>query len=62
MYIYCKYAPCKKCTPAIEEQAKKHSNFMFFAFIKNSEAFEKYLDEKNQKLGEEPKYLYTFIS
>ena len=59
MYIYCKYAPCEKCTPAIEEQAKKHSNFMFFAFIKNYESFKKYLDEKKQRLSE--KYLYTFI-
>lgn len=62
MYIYCKYEPCDKCTPAIKKQAKKHSNFMFFAFIKDNIAFDKYLKEKNKKLHKEPKYLYTFIS
>lgn len=62
MYIYCKYEPCKKCIPAIEEQEKKYSNFMFFAFIKNAKAFEKYLKEKIQRLSDDPKYLYTFIS
>lgn len=62
MYIYCKYEPCKKCTPAIEEQENKHSNFMFFAFIKNAKAFKKYLEEKKQRLCDGPKYLYTFIS
>lgn len=62
MYIYCKYEPCDKCTLAIDEQEKKHSNFMFFAFIKDNIAFDKYLKEKNKKLHKEPKYLYTFIS
>jgi len=61
MYIYCKYAPCKRCIPAIEEQEKKYSNFMFFAFIKNAKAFKKYLKEKKQRLCDDPKYLYTFI-
>ena len=61
MFIYCKYAPCKRCTPAIDEQAKKHSIFMFFAFIKNAKAFKKYLKEKKQRLCDGPKYLYMFI-
>ena len=58
----CKYEPCVRCKPAIEEQEKKCNIFMFFAFIENYKAFKKYIEAKQQKLINKPKYLYTFIS
>ena len=61
MFIYCKYEPCKKCIPAVEEQEKKFNVFMFFAFIENARTFKKYIDKKKQRLPKVPN-IYTFIT
>ena len=61
MYIYCKYEPCVRCIPAIEDMKKQYGkNFMYFAFIKNAKTFSCYLKEKKKNLPKEEDYIYTF--
>ncbi|MEE0878592.1 MAG: hypothetical protein UH788_04890, partial [Treponemataceae bacterium] len=60
MYIYCKYEPCVRCIPAIEDMKKQYGkNFMYFAFIKNAKTFSCYLKEKKKNLPKEEDYIYT---
>ena len=61
MYIFCKYEPCVRCNPAIEEMKKQYGiNFMYFAFIKNAKTFSVYLKEKKKNLPKEEDCIYTF--
>ena len=47
--IYCKYEPCDRCIPAIEDNEKKYGYIKFKAFAKNSEICKKMIED-NQKL------------
>ena len=60
MYIYCKYEPCVRCMPAIEEKKKLYGdNFMYFAFIKNAKEFSIYLEEKKKTLPKKEDFIFT---
>ena len=48
MNIYCKYEPCIRCMPAIEEKKKLYANnFAYFAFIKDYKTFAECIKKQN---------------
>lgn len=60
--LYCKYEPCVRCIPSINDNKKKYSDFKFYAFAKNPEACkEMILNHQKQILSTKFYDFYRYI-
>lgn len=58
--IYCKYEPCARCIPAIEDNEKKYAYIQFNAFAKNFEVCKKMIENHQKTILSHTNYsIYT---
>ena len=54
LYIYCKYEPCLRCKPAIEEIKKQYTDTRFYAFEKNSVKLKRQILKQKNRIFKQP--------